>query len=64
MRREEDILREEGKVRVMGGCTMETEKETEWREGTREVQVTWRRSVGQGTELYITKSKDICMCIP
>lgn len=29
MRKKEDILREEGKVRLMGGCAMETERETE-----------------------------------
>lgn len=52
MRREKDILwEEEGKVRIMYACDMEIERMPIWREEISEVQVTWRRSVGQRNEL-------------
>lgn len=51
MRMGKDILREEGKLNVMGARDiMGTERETECREEISKVQVTWCWSVWQGTE--------------
>lgn len=65
MRMGKDILREEGKLNVMGARDiMGTERETECREEISKVQVTWCWSVRQGTERYRSKCRDVYMNIP